>query len=245
MDLRGGLDGPITSGQEVCQNRSGNGNHALDGARSAVEIASCTTAGARCAGQVRLGAEMAKPEVDWLVTVNGVEVGKVNHEVMEEIRQAVRNNRGTYLAQLEELFKASMRIAMQTCKLAPAVTLMQVAFVTMASPLQLDLLFLNQAPHFVVATFVTLGYMTSGVAILGMLAFGNQFGFQDQRTVREIRAVRRYLGVPADGEVLLEPVPRHPEPPARDWKQIIRDRVQVAVKRVLQAGLKRRAAEEG
>lgn len=188
---------------------------------------------------------MAKPEVDWLVSVNGVEVGHVNHEVMEAIRQTVRNDKGTYLAQLAELFKASMRIAMQTCKLAPAVTLMQVMFVAMASPLQLDLLFLNQAPHFVVATFVTLGYLTSAVAVLGMVAFGNEFGFQDQRTVREVRAVRRYLGVPADGEVLLEPLPRNPEPPSRNWKQLIRDRVQVAVKRALQAGLNRREAEEG
>lgn len=188
---------------------------------------------------------MAKPEVDWLVSVNGVGVGQVKHEVMEAIRQAVRNDKGMYLAQVAEWFKASMRIVMQTCKLAPAVTLIQVLFVAIASPLQFDLLVLNQAPHLAVATFVTLGYLTSGVAVLGMIAFGNQFGFQDQWIVREVRAVRRYLGVPADGEVLLEPVPRNPEQPRQDWKRIIRQRVQGAVKRLMQAGVNRREAEEG
>ncbi|WP_261306953.1 hypothetical protein [Pseudomonas aeruginosa] len=35
---------------------------------------------------------MAKPEIDWLVYVNGVEVGQVPHEEMERITATVKRD---------------------------------------------------------------------------------------------------------------------------------------------------------
>ncbi|HHH9443052.1 TPA: hypothetical protein ACP32N_005040 [Pseudomonas aeruginosa] len=188
---------------------------------------------------------MAKREIDWVVSVNGVQVGEVQHEVMEAIRQSVRQDKSTYLAQGSEVTKAGLRMLMGACKIAPAITLGLVMFVAVFSPFDLDLLLIKQTPHFVVKTFATFGYLLAGLVVLGMVAFGHRFGFQDQISVRELRSIRRYLRVPADGDVQLEPVPRHLELPAQGWKQTLKSKVQAAVKNALQAGASRREAEEG
>ncbi|MCK0982478.1 hypothetical protein ACA342_33275 (plasmid) [Pseudomonas aeruginosa] len=67
---------------------------------------------------------MAKPEIDWLVYVNGVEVGQVPHEEMERITATVKRDWVVYVSQGVEVLKTALRMLKLAVMCAPAVALL-------------------------------------------------------------------------------------------------------------------------
>ncbi|MBA5026709.1 hypothetical protein H2O04_22975 [Pseudomonas aeruginosa] len=165
---------------------------------------------------------MAKPEIDWLVYVNGVEVGQVPHEEMEQITATVKRDWVVYVSQGVEVLKTALRMLKLAVMCAPAVALLLLVFDALSSPVEFDRDFQLRSPHELVLAYAAFGYLIAGGTTLVMLAMGCRFGFQNQFTARVVRSTRRFLAVPADGEVQIEGIHRHPQPPVMSWWQILR-----------------------
>ncbi|MDX2309871.1 hypothetical protein [Pseudomonas sp. On1] len=165
---------------------------------------------------------MAEPEIDWLVYVNGVEVGQVPHEVMEQITATVKRDWMVYVSQGMEVLKTALRMLKLAVMYAPTVALLLMVFDALSSPVELDRDFQLRSPHELVLAYAAFGYLIAGGTTLVMLGVGCRFGFQNQFTARVECSIRRFLAVPADGEVQIEGIHRHPQPPVMSWWQIFR-----------------------
>ncbi|CAD0264219.1 hypothetical protein DENIT_20106 [Pseudomonas veronii] len=135
------------------------------------------------------------------VNVNGVAVGELSPQQVDEINQAVKQEKRLYVSQGLNILGCVLRGGSAAAQLSPVILVVVALLMAIDSPAQFNA-HLNENPAGFVAVGILASLLVSGITACLAAAFGvTSYGFINHFTARKHFKIRQILRIPADGNI--------------------------------------------
>lgn len=146
---------------------------------------------------------MENTPAKWVVSMNGVSVGELDGQQVENLEKEVKQDKRLYLKQGFNYAASMLRGVATAVQIAPFIMVVGATLFALDSPGRFnELLSENAAGLMVVSAYTSL--LVGGMAVgLGTACGLLKLGFVNHFTNRKHLLIRRALGLAADGDIQL------------------------------------------